>query len=263
MAPDPTRATAARPATDPAELERLIHDRAEEVLRGVAMNPGLTEDLALALLKRRDLTGRIIEDLVKNGAVMKHRKVINAVVMHMRTPRHVSVPIVRRLYTFELMQVALSPAVPADMKRVADEQIILRLEQISSGERLTLAKRASGRVAEAMLFDPEPRIVEAALLNPRMTEAGVARAVLDEKSPAHFVEQVCRHPQWSLRRDVQLALLQNDHTPLARVLAFAQAFSTKLLRDVLKRSRLSASVKMYLMAELSRREKADPPSLSS
>lgn len=250
---------AARPALDPIQLQRLIHDPSEEVLRGVAMNPGLTEDLALALLKRRDLPGGVIEDLVKNPAVMKHRKVISAVVMHLRTPRHVSVSMVRRLYTFELMQVALSPAVPADIKRVADEQIILRLEQVSSGERLTLARRASGRVAEVLLLDPEPRIVEAALLNPRMTEAAIGKALLHDKSPVHFVEQVCRHPKWSLRREVQLALLQNDNTPLARVLAFAQAFSAALLRDILKRSRLSASVKMYLMEELSRREKGSSP----
>lgn len=234
-----------------------MHSPDEEVLRGVAANPGLTEDLALTLLNRRDLPGAVIEDLAKNHPILKHRKVINAVAMHPRTPRHVSIPAVRTLYTFELMQVALAPAVPADIKRVADEVLILKLGSISPGERFTLSKRASARVAEALLFDPEPRIVEAALINPRMTEAGIIKALGHDDVPAHFVEMVCRHPKWSLRRDVQLALLRNDKTPLARAIAFAQAFPTRLLKDILRYSRLHVSVKMYLMEELHRREERE------
>jgi hypothetical protein len=64
-----------------------------------------------------------------------------------------------------------------------------------------------------------------------------------------------KHPKWSLRRDIQIALLRNDKTPLARVLAFAQALPTQALRDVLSHTRLSASVKMYLLEELALREK--------
>ncbi len=244
----------------PAELTRLEHllqSQSTDVLREAAAHPGMNEDLTLGLLARRDLPAIAIEALVKNPSVMKHRKVITAIIGHPRTPRHVSLPMVRTLYVFELMQVALTPAVAPDIKRAAEDQIVLRLETISAGERLTLAKQGSNRVAEALLCDPEARIVEAALLNPRMTEASVVQALGRDKLPVHFVEQTCRHPKWSLRREVQLALLKSEHTPLARVLAFVQAFSTQTLRDILKHSRLPANVKMYLIEELATREKRE------
>ena len=254
--------TAARTArtVSPAEHERLaqlLQSTSADVLREAAAHPGMNEDLALSLLARRDLPHGVVEVLVKNPSIMKHRKVVTAIVGHPKTPRHVSVPMVRTLYVFELMQVALTPAVAPDIKRVAEDQIVLRLETISPGERLTLAKQGSNRVAEALLCDAEARIVEAALLNPRMTEASIVKAIGRDDAPAHFIDQACRHPKWSLRREIQLALLKSEHTPFARVLAFVQTFSTQTIRDILKHSRLPANVKMYLIEELDSREKRE------
>ncbi len=239
------------------KLEALIHDQATEVLVQVAADARLTEDLALALLARRDLHPSVLEAVSKNAAVMKHRKVINALVKNPRTPRYVALPIARHLYTFELMQIALTPGVAADLKMAVEEAIVGRLATVSSGERMALARRASGRVAAALLLDPESRIIEAALVNPQMTEAWIVKAVMAEEQPQALINQVARHPKWSVRREVQLALLRNDKTPLARVLYFAQNLPTAVLRDILKHSRLTASVKMYLLKELDDRAKAD------
>jgi hypothetical protein len=240
------------PAEPPAgSLEARIHDRSPEVLRAVASDPRLTEELALGLLTRRDLTDRVLEDLSKNGAVMKSRKVLNALVRHPRTPRHVSLPIARRLYTFELMQIALTAGVAADLKMVAEEAIISRLASVSAGERLALSRRASTRVAAALLFDPEPRIVEAALQNPYLTEAVIVKAIMDDQdAPAHFIGLVCRHSKWSLRREIRIALLRNPNTPLAHVLGIAPSLPTPVLRDVLQNSRLSDNIRAYLLQQI-------------
>ena len=101
---------------------------------------------------------------------MKHRRVLAAIVSHVKTPRHVSLPIARHLYTFELLQIALTPAVSADVKMAVEDAITMRLESISAGERLALAKRGSTRIAAALLFDKEPGVMKAALVNPFMTE---------------------------------------------------------------------------------------------
>src|SRR5258706_4896708 len=200
-----------------AALEERLRSNSPDVLKEVAASAQLDEDSALALLARRDLAANAIEALAKNGAVMKHRKVIAAVVMHPRTPRHVSLPVARHLYTFELMQIALTPAVAADVKMAVEENIVARLESVSSGERLTLARRASNRVAGPLLLDPDARAVEAALASPMMNEAAIVKALMREEAPEHFVAQAAKHPKWSVRRDVQIALLRNDKTPLARV----------------------------------------------
>jgi hypothetical protein len=108
------------------------------------LNVSLTEDGALSLLKRADLAPEILEQISKIGELLRYRKVRLALVEHPKTPRHVSLPLIRQLYTFDLMQVALTPAVPADVKHAADETLCKRLDTIGAGERLTLAHRGPG-----------------------------------------------------------------------------------------------------------------------
>lgn len=249
----------ARQAAAEERLNALVHSQSPDVLLEVAANPTLTEDLALALLARRDLPRGLVELLVKNASVMKSRPVINAVARHARTPRFIALPLLRHLYVFELMQVALLPGTPADLKMAAEENIVQRLEQASPGERMTLAKRASTRVAAQLLLDPETRVIVAALDNPYLTEAWIVKTLMNEKAPQGFVEAVCRHSKWPLRREVQMALLRNDKTPLARVLYFSQMLPTHVLKDTLRHSRLSASVKMYLFRELELRAAKNAP----
>jgi hypothetical protein len=237
-----------------ASLEELIHDPSPDVLRAVAADPRLNEDLALALLKRRDLPREAVEAVYKNKSLAKLRKVQLAIVMHPSAPRHVSVPVIRHLYAFELMQVALSPSVPADVKRSADEAIVARLSTISAGERSELAKRGSGRVAAALLLDKEERIMLAALQNPQMTEMWIVKA-LKSAGCDFLAPAVCQHQKWSQRIDVKLALIANQHTPLARVVQFASELSVRSIKETLRSVRLTPDVKTALQGILESRSK--------
>lgn len=239
----------------PAEtpLEKLIHEQTAEVLIAVASDARLTEDLALALLNRRDLPREALEEMNRNGSLAKHRKVRLAIVMHPRTPRHVSVPTIRHLYAFELMQVGLFPAVPADVKRAAEETLISRLATVSLGERCVLAKQGSGRVAAALLLDHEERVMRAALLNSQMTEALIVKALRAGERTELLVTALCHHEKWARRNDIKMALLANENTPFARVLQFAHELPVKILKEVLVNSRLSANVKSYLHSVIEER----------
>jgi len=240
--------------TPQTELSTLIQEQSPELLRSAAADKRLTEDLALALLQRRDLPAAAIEAMVKNGSVMKHRSVINAVVVHPHAPRHVSLPIIRRLFAFELMNIALTPAVFADIKKFAEDVLVSRLENTTPGERMSLAKRSSPAVAAALLLDPERRIMEATLQNPRITEAAIVKALMRDDAPQHLIDTVCHDPKWSLRREIRIALLRNEKTPLAPALAFAESMSSAALRQVLNNSRLRPNVKSYLIKMLEERK---------
>jgi len=214
----------------------------------------LTEDLALAALKNPDLSAEDIEQISKNAALLKLRKVRLAVAAHPRAPRRIALRLIRELYTFDLMQVSLMPAVPADLKRVAEEQLVAKLASITLGERLSLARRSSGLVAAALLLDKESPVWQAALENSRLTEAAIVKALQRPNDTAAFVEAVCHHAKWSPRHEIRLALLRNPHTPLARALEFARRLPPPLLRDVLHTSRLPEKTKMYLRKDLEARK---------
>jgi len=217
------------------------------------LDASLSEDTVRSLLKRADLSSEVLEQLSKIGELLKYRKVKLALVAHPKTPRHVSLPLIRQLYTFDLMQVALTPAVPADVKRAADEALAHRLETLASGERLTLAHRGSGRIAEALLADADVRVMQAALQNARLTEASIVRMLTRPDAHVAFVDAVAHHPQWSLRREVRVALLRNEKTPMARAVEFARGLPPGMLREILQTSRLRVNVKEYLLGEIAKR----------
>src|SRR4030088_895002 len=227
-----------------------------------ASDPALTEDFALALLKHPDLPPEVIEQLAKNTNALKSRKVKIALASHPHTPRHVSVPLARQFYTFDLMKVALAPTVPADVKIAVDDVLISRLKTVTIGERLTLARRASGRVAAALLLDVETistkiidaktvtretRVMHAALETPRLTEALVINSVLRPAASAGLVDAIAQHAKWSCRREIRAALLRTEHLSLARALEFSREVPGPMLHEILTASRLPVQIKDQLL----------------
>ena len=195
------------------------------------------EDQAVAFLQRKDLTTDMLSSLARNPEAVKSRKVVLALIAHPRTPRHVSIPLLRRTFVFDLMQVTLTPSIAADLKRAAEDQLLVRLETLSTGEKITLAKRASGRVAAALLQDGDERVVEPALDNAQLTESFVVQALMKPRAPEVLFELASEHRNWSLRPEVQLALLRSEKTPLSRAQEFASSFSNEVLESVLPDSR--------------------------
>ncbi len=202
----------------------------------------MSEDQALALVQRPEVTAETLVSLARNPSLVSSRKIAMALAVHPRTPRHLSVPMLRRLFTFDLMRVALTPAVATDIKRTAEEQLINRLESLSVGERTSLARRASGRVAAALLRDTDPRILSTALDNARLVEAYIVTTLMKPVASKSLFNAVSGHPKWSLRREVQIALLRSENTPLERAMELAKNFSEEFLREIVPESRRAALI---------------------
>ena len=206
----------------------------------------LSEDLALAELKDLDLSSEAVEQISRNAAAMKSRKVRLAVAAHRCTPRRIALRVIRELYTFELMRFAMTPVAPADLKHVADELLLGRLSSITLGERISLARRSSSAVAGGLLLDKEPRVWQTAMENPRLTEAAIVKALQKPGATRAFVEAVSYHAKWSPRLEIRVALLRNAHTPLAKAIEFARRIPSQQLQDILHASKLPESVKTAL-----------------
>ncbi len=243
---------------EPTHWERNVRQESAPAPSGaerrIASDEAITlnEDTVLSLLKKADLTVSQVDGITRNTGAMKSRKVRIAVAAHLRTPRRIALRLIRELYTFDLMHFSLLPAAPADLKRVADELLVSRLASISLGERISLARRGSAMVTAALLSDKESRVWQAAVGNPRVTEAAVVKALQRAHTTPAFVEAVSRHTKWSPRSEVRIALLRNAHTPLARALEFARRIPPAHLRDILHASKLPQKTKDYLRKEIAR-----------
>ena len=240
------RAELAAAASSRAELESCFRETAREVLVGLARNPHLEERDLLRLLERKDLADEVVRELARHREVRSSYALQLALVRHPKTPRQVSLPLMKFLYLFDLLRVAQTPAVPTDVKMVAEETILRKLEGVPRGEKMSLARRGTGRLASAILISPDLELIHAALENPFLSEGHLLKVLAREDLPPAVVEQISLHPGWSHRYHLRLALIRNPHTPFSRVLVFLPDMAVTDLRDICLDHRMPQPVRKYI-----------------
>ena len=181
------------------------------------------------------------------------KEVLVALARHPRTPRLISLPILKFLYLFDLLRVAQTPAVPADVKLVAEEIILNEIDTLPRGKKISLARRGSGRVAAGLLVSEDRELILAALDNPFLTEAHMLKILALENLPVLVVELIAHHPKWCHRYHLRLALIRNPRTPFQQVLAFIPDMAVNDLRDICLDRRMTEHVRRYVLAHCARR----------
>jgi hypothetical protein len=84
---------------------------------------------------------------------------------------------------------------------------------LTLGERRALARRPSRAAFDKLLADPHPMVVQNLLQNPRLTEDDVVRMAARRPAYPDVIGAVARHPQWSQRVRVRMAIVQNPGSP--------------------------------------------------
>jgi hypothetical protein len=249
------RADLAVTVSSRSEIESLLNETAKDVLMGLARNPHLQERDLLRLLERKDLSHEVVQELAQNKAVRRSYAAQFALVRHPKAPRQVSLPVMKFLYIFDLLRVAQTPAVPADVKMVAEEAIRKKLVALPRGQRASLARRGTGRLAASLLVNPDEELIGAALDNPYLTEGLLLKVLAREGLPPAVVDHLTRHPRWSHHYYLRLALIRNPLTPLARVLAFLPDIAVTDLREICLDHRMPRQVRNYIEAHCTARLK--------
>ena len=152
------------------------------------------------------------------------------------------------LYVFDLLRVAQTPGVPADVKKTAEDGIVQKMSALPEGQKKTLARRGTGRVAANLLLSSNTELVRAALDNPFLDESHLLKALAREDVPQPVVEQLSLHPRWANRYYLRLALIRNPLTPLARVLAYLPDITVPDLQNLCGDHRMSPQVRHYIEA---------------
>ena len=238
-----------------SRLEPFFQETAREVLLALARNPNLQEPDLLRLLERADLPEGALRELAAHAQALRSYRVKLALVCHRKTPRLVSLPLMKFLYLFDLVRVSQAPAVPPPVRKVAEETVLKRLEALPRGEKIALARQASGRVAASMLVTQDAELIHAALNNPYISEGHLLKVLALNDLPAVLVELISRHERWSRPYHVRLALIRHPMTPFARVLAFLPDITVNDLRDLCLDPRMPEPVRKYITAQCEQRLK--------
>lgn len=235
------------------ELSGLIYHSAPGVLLALLDNPALEETKLTLLLARKDLPSEILEEVAVRKNLLKSYAVKRALLLHPRTPRLIGLRLLKDIYLMDLVQVALSPGVSAELKRNAEQQIVARLPQLPLGQKITLARRGPSRVAGTLVAEGHAQVMPVALENPFLTEAQILKALAREKVPVGVVQALAGHRKWSQCYNVRLAIVRNSSTPISIVLGFLAQLTVSDLRVLAEPGIVAENLRKYLQAEVRRR----------
>ena len=238
------------------ELAALLHHPAADVLLALLDNPALEETQLCMLLERKNLAVEILEEVARRKPLLKSYRVKRALSFHPRTPRLVTLRLLRDLYLMDLVQLTILAGIPEQLKRNAEDQVISRLPQLPLGQKITLARRGPARVAGALLAEGHAQVTTVVLDNAHLTEAQILKALSREKLPPGVVLAISRHRKWSCTYNVRLALVRHPASPLATILAYLPELTVSDLRELAAPGIVAESLRKYLQAEVQRRMRA-------
>jgi hypothetical protein len=252
--PDELSARAQRAHSAPKEdLQALIHEPEEETLLALLENPQLEEPHVSQMLERLDLSATVLTAITEKGKWTASEGVRLRLARHPRTPRRFAMALLRQLYLFDLVRVSLLPSTPAEIRRVAEELMVMRVPQLPIGQKLTLARRGPARVVGALLAEGHPQAIKLALANAFLTESQVLKVLAKSGVPERVIAAIAQHPRWAVQYNVRVALIRNPHTPIPAVLAFLPNLTLRDLKDLAELEGVSPHVRRYIQKELSRR----------
>lgn len=199
-----------------AELVRAASDAAGA--RAFLGGRALAETEMIALL-RLAVPVAFLEALAATSPWSERPRVLGAVCLNPKTPRALAQRLLPSLYWRDLADAATSPRLEGGVRTRAEALLKERLPDLRLGEKIALARLATPGVMRALLLEPEPRILEAALQNPRLTETDLVGLVQSGAASHPLLEAVAASPRWRASYAVRLALVLQPRTPAALALA--------------------------------------------
>jgi methionine synthase I (cobalamin-dependent) len=124
---------------------------------------------------------------------------------------------------------------------------------LTLGERRALARRPSRAALDKLLSDPHPMVVKNLLQNPRLTEDDVVRMAARRPAFPDVIGEVARHPMWSQRARVRMAIVQNPGAPAELAVPLVRLLIRPELHQVVSAPDVPAVVRAAARELLDRR----------
>ena len=188
--------------------------------------------LLLAAVLRRAVPLRCLEVLAATPPWSEDQRLMGSVVLSPRVSRALALRLVGSLFWRDLADVAASPRVAAAARVRAEALLLDHLSDLRLGDRITLAKIATPPVLAHLLDDPDPRVVEASLINGRLREEDLVGALGKDTVTRALIEGIAASSRWRDRYALRLAIVLQPRSPLAVALAQVTALLPRDLERV-------------------------------
>jgi len=228
---------------DKDELFQMLQGQPVEVVLAALRNPFFDEHHLLVLLKQRGLPEEIFSAIYAGRRLIESSSIKFALVINPDTPAHIAATLLPQLNIFDLVKICLMPGVGPDLRMAAERSIIQRLPSQPLGNKITLARRGTSAVVEALLREGVPPLVEACLDNPHLKEGSVHQFLNASTSTAETISIVARNGRWKGRPNIRLAILKNPRTPTIWFTVLLPGLPQSTVKELLSVPRLTFAQK--------------------
>lgn len=215
-----------------AELRRHLATAPPAYLEGAVENPELGIDEALLLLRNRSATSNVLVRVGRARALTRSYEIKKGLVRHARTPPSLARAFLPQLYWKDLAEISDDPRAQAALRHHADEMLAHRLGDLSLGEKVSLARRASPRVVSTLRTSREAAVLKAVLSNPRLLERDAVGLAADPGAPRDALGYLAAHAVWVARYPVRISLVGNPQTPIAAALRLLDGLPARDLERI-------------------------------
>lgn len=192
----------------------------------------LVEDEALAILENPYISPKLITLIAQNVRLTGFYSVRVKLVALRQTPQAHAVKLVHYLYWPDLVRLSVDVTVPATVRRAIDTQLLNRVKKLTLGEKITSARRCSHALIKVLLFDEDPRVFAALLVNQRLREEDLVDLVNSDQATVDQLMMLSQDRRWSSRYAIRRALVLNPLTPRSIAASQLRFLSRRDLRSI-------------------------------
>lgn len=228
-----TETSAGAQAPEPDLDRRLREADSEELLDLVRGHLAELEPPAVRQVLRNPFcTLEIVETLAGQVRLVAFYEVRRDLALHPKTPEPLALRFVPGLWWRDLMALGLDTRLRPRVRRAADQVLVMRLPELSLGEKINLARRAAGGVLAQLRHDPNPSVISALLDNSRLTEDILGPVAHSAATPGPVLAAIAADRRWGARPGLRAALARHPNTPLAVALRLLPLLHKPELRAV-------------------------------
>lgn len=216
------------------QLRRYLLTAPEPFLDGAIDNPHLGDEEMPLLLRNRRASPALLTRIGRDRRWTRNSEVRRLLVQHPQVPMALARTLLSNLFWKDLLEVSVNLRVHPVIRRQTERMLQVRVEELTLGERIALARRAPRAVIASLIHSDESRLLLSVLGNPTLIEHDAVTISKASKTGGDVLSHLAAHPRWGVRRAVRQALIRNPRTPVPVALRLVGGLPRRDLQELIR-----------------------------
>lgn len=232
------------------ELWSFVRDSHPETAAAAALNPRLTEEMALYLAGQRSTPSETLGLIAIDHRFKPSYRLKLLLCRNPKTAQKVVLSLLKFLRVFDLGDLTRDQRIPMAMRQKIENMLLDRIPSMPSGLKIALSKHASSTAVIALMERGDARVMHACLESPLLKESHLYGVISREQATTTLIRMIAEHKKWSLRYHIRFALLRHRQTPLIHATRFISEMKTADLQELYADPSLPSSTRPFIFREL-------------